>query len=162
MSSKRDFSGMKQRRMEAAKLFSAGVKPSEIARQLGVSRQSVSRWQQTLKKTGQKGLEGSGRVGRPRKISPAEVKKIEQSLVMGARACGIDGDLWTLARVAKVIKSITGHSYGISGVWYVLRRLGWSVQRPAKQAAERDQAEVDRWIKETWPAVKKTPGNKMP
>jgi transposase len=162
MSTKRDFSGMKQRRMEAAKLLAAGVKPAEIARRLGVSRQSVSRWQKMLKKSGKKGLEGSGRVGRPRKISPEEIRKIERALVRGVRACGIDADLWTLARVAKIIKSITGHSFGISGVWYVLRRLGWSVQRPAKQAAERDQTEVDRWIKETWPAVKKTPGNKEP
>ncbi len=162
MSAKRNFSEMKSRRMEAAKLLAAGVKPAEIARRLGVSRQSVSRWQEALKKSGKKGLEGSGRVGRPRKISPAEVKQIEQALVRGARACGIDGDLWTLARVAKLIKSITGHSYGISGVWYVLRRLGWSVQRPAKQAAERDQGEVDRWIKETWPALKKTPSAKAP
>jgi transposase len=162
MSSKRDFSSMKQRRMAAAKLLSAGVKPAEVARRLGVSRQSVSRWQKTLKKTGKKGLEGSGRVGRPRKISAAEIKNVEQALMQGPRACGIDADLWTLARVAKIIKSITGQSYGISGVWYILRRLGWSVQRPAKQAAERDQAEVDRWIKETWPAVKKTPNNKVP
>ena len=153
---------MQQRRMEAGKLLSQGVKPAEVARKLGVSRQSVSRWQKTLKKSGKKGLESSGRVGRPRKISTAEVKKVETALVRGPRACGIDGDLWTLARMGKLINSITGHSYGVSGVWYVLRRLGWSAQRPAKRALERDQDEVDRWVKETWPAVKKTPDSKEP
>jgi transposase len=157
MSTKRNFQGMKQRRLEASKLLSEGVKPAEVARKLGVSRQSVSRWQEAIKKNGIKGLEISGPAGRPRKVSERDMKRIEQALVRGTRSNGIDADLWTLARVGKIIEKITGHAFGISGVWCVLRRLGWSAQRPAKQAAERDQNEVDRWVKKTWPAVKKTP-----
>jgi hypothetical protein len=43
-------------------------------------------------------------------------------------------------------------------VWALLRhRLGWSVQRPVRRAAERDQAAIVRWIKETWPRIKQTP-----
>ena len=162
MSTKRNYSAMRDRRMEAAHLYREGVKGAEIARRLAVSRQSVSRWLKNLKQQGKKGLECTGAVGRPRKVSASEMRKIEAALMRGARANGIDGDLWTLARVAKVIATISGHSYGISGVWYVLRRLGWSVQRPAKRALERDQAEVDHWVKETWPAVKKTPGANTP
>jgi transposase len=161
MNTKRNYSQMEQRRLEAAKLSADGVKPADIARQLKVSRQSVSRWQMSFKKGGMKNLESSGPVGRPRKISPSDLKKIEKILLKGARAYGIDADLWTLSRVGKVISSITGHSYGVSGVWYVMKGLGWSVQRPAKRAAERDQVEVDHWIKETWPAVKKTPADKV-
>ena len=162
MSTKQSQSEKRDRRMEAAKLLLHGVKPAEVARKLGVSRQSVSRWEKALKKSGKQGLESSGQVGRPCKISQGEVKQIEAALERGPRACGIDGDLWTLARMAKVIKSITGQSYGISGVWNVLRRLGWSAQRPSKRALERDQDEVDHWIKKTWPAVKKTPSSRAP
>jgi Winged helix-turn helix len=42
-------------------------------------------------------------------------------------------------------------------VWAVLHhRLGWTVQRPRRRAAERDQAAIDRWVKERWPAIKQT------
>jgi Homeodomain-like domain len=40
----RDFEGMEKRRRRAARLFDKGATQAEVARQLGVSRQSVSRW----------------------------------------------------------------------------------------------------------------------
>jgi transposase len=33
-------------------------------------------------------------------------------------------------------------------------RLGWSLQRPRRQAAERDQAAVDQWLTVQWPRIK--------
>jgi hypothetical protein len=48
-------------------------------------------------------------------------------------------------------------------VWALLHhRLGWSVQRPVRRAAERDQDAVDRWVKETWPRIKQTPTGAEP
>jgi hypothetical protein len=40
------------------------------------------------------------------------------------------------------------------GVWRLLRGLGWSVQRPARRAAERDEAEIARWRAQEWPRIK--------
>jgi transposase len=39
-------------------------------------------------------------------------------------------------------------------VWRLLRRLGWSLQRPARRAAERDEAEIARWRAQEWPRIK--------
>ena len=36
----------------------------------------------------------------------------------------------------------------------VLHRLGWSVQVPARRAAERDGAAIAAWRQETWPVIK--------
>jgi len=33
-------------------------------------------------------------------------------------------------------------------------RLGWTVQRPKRRAAERDQGVIDRWVKKDWPRIK--------
>jgi hypothetical protein len=33
--------------------------------------------------------------------------------------------------------------------------LGWSLQRPTRQARERDEAAIARWKRERWPQVKK-------
>jgi hypothetical protein len=35
-------------------------------------------------------------------------------------------------------------------------------QRPRRRAAERDQAAIDRWVKERWPRIKQTPNGAEP
>jgi hypothetical protein len=57
-----------------------------------------------------------------------------------------------------VIQRLTGVRYHPAWVWALLRhRLGWSVQRPKRRAAERDQAAIDRWVRDDWPRIKHTP-----
>jgi hypothetical protein len=41
-------------------------------------------------------------------------------------------------------------------MWRILRGLGWSVQRPVRVAAERDEQAIARWVAEDWPAIKQT------
>jgi transposase len=61
--------------------------------------------------------------------------------------------------VAEVIEAVTGVSYHRGHVWRILReQLGWTRQRPARQAIERDDEAIERWAKERWPKVKKAPG----
>jgi transposase len=44
--------------------------------------------------------------------------------------------------------------YTLAGVDLLLHRIGWSVQVPARQAAERDEKRIAGWREETWPVVK--------
>ena len=56
---------MEERRLEAARLLRQGrLSQAEIARQLGASRASVSRWAATLAQDGQRGLEARPIPGR--------------------------------------------------------------------------------------------------
>jgi transposase len=61
--------------------------------------------------------------------------------------------MWTLARVGEVIEAETGVVYHPSHVWRILRLMGWSRQRPARRAVERDDEAIARWVKEDWPRV---------
>src|SRR2546429_9809064 len=63
---------------------------------------------------------------------------------------------WTLPRVATVIERLTGVHYHPGHVWKILGAIDWSLQRPAKQARERDPEKVKFWLTKKWPAVKKT------
>ncbi|HKA02869.1 MAG TPA: winged helix-turn-helix domain-containing protein [Acidimicrobiales bacterium] len=67
--------------------------------------------------------------------------------------------MWTLARVAAVIEAETGVAYHPGHVWKLLRRMGWSRQRPARRAVERDDAAVAAWVAEAWPRLKRGPAN---
>jgi transposase len=150
---------MEERRLRAADLFRRGVIPAEIARQLGVTHQVVSEWRKTWREGGRAALRSAGRVGRPAKLSTAQLAKVEKALAKGAEASGYMTDLWTLPRVAEVIEQLTGVAYHPGYVWYILRnQLRWSWQRPARQAVERDDAAIEQWVKQRWPQLKKAPG----
>jgi hypothetical protein len=61
------------------------------------------------------------------------------------------------AEVARqLIERLTGVRHHPAHVWALLRyRLGWSLQRPRRRAAERNQAAVDHWVNVDWPKIKK-------
>jgi transposase len=99
-------------------------------------------------------VSGIGAGARAARLSAAELEAVAQALGKGPQAFGFDTDLWTLARVAAVIERLTGVRHHPGHVWRLLRRLGWSPQRPARRASERDEAEIARWRAEEWPRIK--------
>jgi transposase len=142
--------------MQAADLFRRGVIPAEIARRLGVSHQIVSEWRKAWRQGGRTALRSAGRVGRPRKLTKAQLIKVERALAKGAEANGYATDVWTLPRVAEVIQRLTGVSYHPGYVWYLLRdQLGWTWQRPARRAVERNDEAIEQWVIKRWPQLKK-------
>jgi transposase len=152
---------MEERRMAAAVLFEKGVRQADIARELSVAHQTVSDWHEVWEQGGTEALRGAGRAGRRRKLSPKQLAEVEAALESSPRANGYPTDLWTLARVVEVIEKVTGVTYHKGHVWRVLReQLGWTRQRPARRAIERDDEAIDRWVKERWPKIKKGPGAK--
>jgi transposase len=154
---------LQARRLRAAELFTAGVGQAEIARRLGVARQSVHLWHQRWQAEGVDGLRSRGPTGPSPKLSDAQLARVEQALLEGATANGFVGELWTLDRIAMVIQRLTGVRHHPAWVWALLRhRLGWSVQRPVRRAAERDQAAIDRWVKNDWPRILQTPNDAEP
>ena len=155
---KRNFKAMEDRRKHAARLFKTGTKQAEVARSLGVSRQSVSRWYRDWHESGTAALRAAGRAGRKPRIKASDLKKIDNALRKGARVNGFHTDLWTLKRVAKVIESLTGVHYHQGHVWRILKEnMGWSLQRPAKRAKERNEEAVKVWVAEKWTELKKKP-----
>ncbi len=157
---KRDFSALEKRRMQAARLLGKGYTESEVARRVGVHRQSVNRWAKQLSENGRDALKKAGRAGRKPRLSEAQLSRVEAVLKSGPQQFGYDTGLWTAARVGHVIEREFGIRYTKGHVWWVLRQLGWSCQRPVGRAIERDEEKIRRWKKERWPVLKKTPNDK--
>ncbi len=153
---RRDFEALEQRRMQAAELLQKGVSQSEVARQVGAHRQSVSEWAATVREKGKKGLRKAGRAGRLPRLRPEDIRRIEHGLKRGPQALGYETSLWTANRVAHLIKQECGIQYHPGHVWRILRQLGWSCQRPTGRALERDEDKIRRWKQERWPELKKT------
>ena len=157
---KRDFAGLERRRMAAAKLLQQGVSQAEVARRLGVHRQSVIRWVRALRKAGRAGLQQAGRAGRKAKLSATDLQALEQALKRGPQALGYETALWTAPRVARLIEQLCGVRYHPAHVWRLLGQLGWRCQRPAGPALEPDDAAHQRRQQHRWPQLKKKPAGR--
>ncbi len=154
---KRDFVALEKRRLKAFKLLSAGVPQAEVARRVGVHRQSVSRWAKEAKAKGRAGLLKAGRAGRMPRLSPAQVEEIKAALLQGPEAHDYATALWTIPRVRALIGQLTGWEFHVGHVWRLLRRFGWSSQRPPGRAMERNEPAIAQWKRTDCPRLKKKP-----
>ena len=143
-----------QVRFAAAGLIEAGASDREVARQFRVTRMSANRWRRALAAGGRAALASKGPGGGPCRLSPAQVRELEVVLEAGPAAQGWEDQCWTLARIAEVVWRLFKVEYTLAGLDLLLHRIGWSVQVPARQAAERDEAAIAAWREETWPVIK--------
>ena len=148
---------LERRRLRAIALLKDGLPPVEVAKKLKVDRRSVRRWKASFSAHGPDALQAKPAPGRPPRLNNREKAKLEEQLFRGAKAAGFPTELWTCPRVAQWIDSHLGIHYHVDHIGRLLRSLGWSPQKPQRQAIERNEAEVQRWIKKEWPRIKKKP-----
>lgn len=147
---------MEERRREGGRLLREGkLSKAEIARQLGVSRGSVTAWSKVVAQKGVRGLNSKKARGRTSKLNTEQKKKLKKLLRRGASKSGYLTDRWTLERVAELIKKEFGISYHPKGLGRVLDKLGFSLQKPLARADERDEELVKAWLLQDWPRIKK-------
>jgi transposase len=154
---KRDFKALQQRRLKAAAWFDQGLSKAEVARRLGVSNQSSGRWFAAWQRGGTAALRHPGRAGRKPRLTEVQLSALELDLRQNPQTHGFATNLWTTERVARLIQRRFAVTYHPDHVWRVLRRLGWSCQRPTTRARQRDETAIRRWKKLMWPTLKKTP-----
>ncbi len=143
-----------QVRLAAADQIEAGASDREVAKRFRVTRMSANRWRRALAAGGRAALMSKGPGGGPCKLTPAQVGELEAVLEAGPAAWGWEDQCWTLARIAEVVRRRFRVEYTLAGLDLLLHRIGWSVQIPARQAAERDEAQIARWREEAWPVIK--------
>jgi len=84
---RRDFAGMQERRRRAARMFAAGKRSqAEIARELDISRQSVSRWFEAWRQDKPNWIRGAGRAGRRPKLDGAQLKQADKAMEASCRS----------------------------------------------------------------------------
>lgn len=116
---------------------------------------SVSRWRQAVVQGGLSALVAKPVPGRPRKLQKDECQKLVDLLLKGALAYGYPNELWTLKRIARVIRREFGVHYHPNHVWRVLRQLRWSCQVPERRPVQRDDRAIEHWKRYRWPHIKK-------
>jgi putative transposase len=147
---------LEERRLEGGRLLKAGkVSQAEIARQLGVSRATVSDWAKTVAAKGIRGLRQRKAAGSQSKLNPRQKQKLKSMLDRGALANGFSTDRWTLERVRQLIQQKFEITYHPNYLNRLLRKLGFSPQKPLPQAIEQEKELVQAWLQRDWPRIKK-------
>jgi transposase len=146
---------MEERRLAGATLLRQGrLSQAEIARHVGVSRASVCRWATTLAQEGRRGLEARPIPGRSPRLDEKAWARLGRLLDRGAMAAGFATERWTLGRIAALIEREFGIPDHPRYLERPLQAHGFSVQRPATRAKERDELVIAVWPKRDWVALK--------
>jgi transposase len=158
MGTKRDLEAIEARRLKGLRLLKHNVPQSDVAREVGVTRQTVHIWAKRLDEAkGAVGKLKARTLGRPRRLSEEQRTGLRSILLVGALQAGFPTELWTTKRVRTVVKERFDVEYSTVGIWRVLRSLGFTPQKPEKRATQRDEEAIVAWKRKTWPALKKSP-----
>jgi transposase len=141
------------RRLRALQLKRQGWFQHDIADALDVSAETVSRWLARARTAGPEALRSRASPGRPPKLSAAQKRLIPEFLWHGAEAYGFRGEVWTCARIARVIEEEFGVRYHKDHVSRLLQELRWTPQVPVTRALQRDEPAIERWRVQDWPRL---------
>jgi transposase len=132
-----------------------GLSRAEAARRFGVRRQAVSRWVARARRDGPAALAARRRGQKPRPLlAPDQEARLLAALTEKTpEEVGPAETLWTREAVgdwaARELR--VKRSRWVWGRW--LRAQGFTPQKPARRAIERDPAAVERWLKAEYPRV---------
>ena len=144
-----------KQRLKAAALFKKGVSQSEVARRFKVSAPSVFAWHKAYLQGGVSALKSKGRTGFQSTLTEDKRKLFKKAILRGPIANGYETNLWTLPRLAAVMKEEIGISFGETWIWKIVRELGFTPQKPQVKAKERNSAAIAKWKSKQLPGLKK-------
>lgn len=141
--------------MVAANMFEQHLQTRLIADSLKVDDQTVRRWRRQFQANGRDGLRAHKHRGRPCRLTAAQKDQLADLLVKTPAQCGFDRHLWTQQLIADLIQREFGVGYHHDHIGVMLQDLGFTHQKPMRRARERDEARIEQWRQQFWPALLK-------
>jgi transposase len=129
-----------------------------IAADLGVGTNAVYQWDKLARTKGIEALKLKPRSGRKVKLDEIHWDKLREMVLAGPSACGFETELWTLPLIGELIQTEFGVEYHDDHLSRFMRRLGFSRQKPAVRARERDEEAVQKFVREEFPRIEKKRG----
>jgi transposase len=127
----------------------------DIADALDASKGAVSRWLRRGRDAGVEALLSHPAPGPQPRLTAAQKSSIPEFLWHGPESYGFRGEVWTCARIARVIEEEFGVPYPKDPVGRLLKELRWTPQVPIKRAIQRDEEAIERWRAEVWPDLQR-------
>jgi transposase len=132
-----------------------GWSQRSIGEALGVAEETVSRWLARARQGGVEALRARPAPGHPPKLTATQKQLIPEFLWHGPEAYGFRGEVWTCARIARVIEEEFGVRYHKGHVSRLLHELRWTPQVPITRAVQRDEQAIEHWRDNVWPELQR-------
>src|SRR5476651_2669041 len=149
-----------RKRLRAGRLLLRGKKPTEVALEVGVARQTVYTWKALLDEGGIDALRSVPSRGRPARLDESQLEGLRRAILQKPTEHGFGTELWTLKRVGVVIERLYDVKFGRTQIWRIMGTLAFSVQTLVKRPTQRVEQALRAWKGSTCPAIKKKPGEK--
>ncbi|MCB9024893.1 MAG: IS630 family transposase [Bdellovibrionaceae bacterium] len=144
-------------RYQAIEALKAGYTQVEVAEMYGVTRQAVYNWNCAYKESGKKSLRAKPQ-GRPKEEGKlkgwqcAQIVRIIQDKTPDQLK--FDFVLWTREAVQELIKDKYGIEYSKWTVGRLLKKWGFTPQKPVRRAYEQNDVAVIDWLKSEYPKIR--------
>ena len=145
-------------RLMAIERVREGESPTEVIASYGFNRTTIYKWINAAKQpgVGVKALRSRKAPGRSPTLTPKQEQQVFRWINgHDPRQYGLDFGLWTRVVVAELIAEKFGVELGVTAVGSLLAKLGLTPQKPLQRAYQRDPAAIERWQRETFPAIAK-------
>ena len=143
------------KRLHAVILNSQGNRSGKISALLQAPRSCVIKWLSDYEKEGIDSLLEGYRTGRPGRLNKKQKESLSDIIDSGPISYGYISGIWTSIMIKDVIKEEFSVNYHPGHVRKLLKEMGFSVQRPKKVLAKADPVKQNKWLRYTYPRIKK-------
>jgi len=145
-------------RRQAVSRVLNGQTQAAVAQSFGVHVVTVAKWMARHRAEGDAGLAAKPTPGRPRFLSPDQEKQVKTWLAQKPTAHGFRTDLWSARRIVELIRRHFGVTFHPASMRRWLSQRGYSPQRPARKARQRNDDAIVHWVANDWPRIQKKRG----
>jgi transposase len=161
MKCKKEFDGRKlprdakaQLRLAAVRRVESGESPEAVAAGMGFNRRAIYRWLEAYHYGGEGALAAKPIPGAPSKLDAKQMAKLSRIVrTKNPLQLTFPYALWTLAMIRELIKREFRVSLSEVSVGRLMRRLGFSPQRPLYRAWQQNPALVEAWRTKEYPKI---------
>src|ERR1700726_3064626 len=143
-------------RLMAVERVLEGEVASAVITSYGFNRTTIYKWLTAAAKpgVGLRALQARPAPGRPRRLTPGQEQQVFRWINgKDPRQYGLDFGLWTRSVVADLIARKFGITLRLTAVGELLAKLNLTPQKPLQRAYQRDPEAIERWRRETYPAI---------
>jgi transposase len=136
-----------------------GATRTEVSHLLGVPRQTIGKWVRAYEEGGEAALSAKRRgrrAGTVAHLSPSQAEEIRTLLIdRRPEQLKLSFFLWTRDAVVELIERRLGVKVSRWTAGRYLKAWGFTPQKPVRRAWERNDAAVERWLKEEYPKLQR-------
>jgi transposase len=124
-----------------------GASSHDTARLYGDSPRAIEYWVHRLVTRGLAGLWEGDRLGRPSRLSPSDRDRLRNDIRRSPRELGYDQNLWDGLLLSHHLAKDYAISLSVRQCQRLFHRLGFTMQRPRRQAREADPLQQEAFKK---------------